>query len=119
MKRFLASLSLAAVLLCSGLAHAACGHMTAGATAATIMPSGDITPGGRHQFCVQNTGGTNNVSVQLGAAAVAADFLLLPTASTNHSNNEICLSAQQNALVPNGIVSVISASGTTVSWCDW
>ena len=119
MKRFLASLSLAAVLLCAGLARASCGHFTATSTATTIIPSGDISPGGRHALCVNNSGASNNVNVQIGAAAVAADFLLLPTGANTHTQNELCLTAQQNALVPNGIVSVMSTSGTTVSWCDW
>ena len=118
MKHFLASLSLAAVLLCSGLAHATCGHATAGATALTIIPANDMP---RHYLSVQNTGASNNVQVQIGAAATATDFNLLPTASTNHANNELVLQApaQGNALLPSGIVSVISASGTTVSWCDY
>lgn len=72
---------------------------------------------------VQNTTTTDNTAtwtlMQIGVAALAADWTLLPSAANAGVESFECFTAVGNALVPGGVVSAISASGTNAAWCSW
>lgn len=55
----------------------------------------------------------------VGVAAIAADFTVLPTATTNNNAWQCLPNPQPGVLLPGGAVSAISASGTTLAWCSW
>ena len=57
--------------------------------------------------------------MQVGVAAIAADFLLMPSGANNGVENFECFYAVGNALVPGGAVSAISSGGATVAYCSW
>jgi len=55
----------------------------------------------------------------IGGAAIAADFTLLAPAASTGDLSEQCFEASDNALVPPGKVTAISASGSYVDVKSW
>ena len=90
-------------------------HGTVTSSSTAIVGANDLSGvQGRHYFLVQNTGVANpmNVAIGSGNAATSADTYLAPGASW-------VMTAQGPKMLPGGDVAVISASGTTYSFCDW
>jgi hypothetical protein len=109
-------LILLALLGCARPAFAVCSqHGTVTASSSAVVGANDLAGlTGRHYFLIQNTGVTNamNVAIGSGNAATAADTYLAPGASW-------VMTAIGPKMLPGGDVAVISASGTTYSFCDW
>lgn len=116
-KKLRAAAFFAAMLfLCTGRAFAVCtSHGSATSSSSAVVGSNDIAGiEGRHYFLLQNTGTSNAMNVAIGSnnAATSSDMYLGPGASW--------VMTQQNLkMVPGGDVAVISASGTTWSFCDF
>jgi hypothetical protein len=103
-------------LLAASSAFAVCtktGSVTSSST--QVVGSNDVAGiEGRHYFLIQNTGVTNPMNVAIGTSnnATTSDLYLGPGASW-------VMTMQGLKMVPGGDVAVISASGTSYSFCDF